>query len=264
MKIFSSHSLNHISLLSQLIKRDIDLRFKGSMLGIFWPLLTPLLTLAMYAFVFGSFMRAKWPGAEGIADFALILFPGLILFNFFAECVNRAPSLIIINPNFVKKVVFPLDLLVWIPIGSALFHLALSIFGWIVITLVVKNTIPWTVLFLPIIICPLILVILGLSWLLAGFGVYLRDTAQITPVITQALMFLSPVLYPLDNVPKDFAWLIMLNPLTIIVEEVRKVMIYDTLPDFMRLSLYTAVGITVYSLGIRFFRAVRPGFADVV
>ncbi|WP_204354262.1 ABC transporter permease [Pseudomonas putida] len=127
--IFTAH-LRHFDLIKQLIKRDVDMRFKGALLGVLWPLITPLLTLAMYAVVFGYFLPSRWPGVEGITGFALMLFPGLIVFTFFAECVNRAPNLITSNPNFVKKVVFPVELLVWVPIGSAVFQLCLSIVAW--------------------------------------------------------------------------------------------------------------------------------------
>jgi len=264
MKSFALLRFRHSDLLLQLIRRDVDLKFKGAILGVLWSLVTPLLTLGIYSIVFSSFMRAKWPGVDDTADFALILFPGLILFNFFAECINRAPSLIVVNPNFVKKVVFPLDLLVWVPIGSALFNFSLSFVAWMIITWIFHGSLHWTIVLLPIVVLPLIFVILGLSWLLAGLGVYVRDIGQIVPVITQALMFLSPVLYPLENVPKRFVWLIMLNPLSLIVEQTRLVMIKGGLPNFGSLLLYTILGLTICLLGSRFFHAVRPGFADVI
>lgn len=261
--IVTAH-IRHFDLIMQLIKRDIDMRFKGAILGVLWPLLTPLLTLAMYTVVFGYFLPSRWPGVEGVAGFALVLFPGLIIFTFFSECVNRAPTLITTNPNFVKKVVFPLELLVWVPIGSAIFHLCLSVIAWSVIALIINGTLQWTILFLPIVIAPLVLCLLGITWFLSGLGVYIRDVAQLVIVITQALMFLSPVLYPLNKLPEWAAQLIMLNPVTFIVQQGRLVMINGVLPNFTGLLIYTAVSGLVCWLGLRFFRAVRHGFADIL
>ena len=254
----------HFDLIMQLIKRDIDMRFKGAILGVLWPLLTPILMLAMYTIVFGYFLPIKWPGTVGVAGFALFLFPGLIFFTFFSECVNRAPTLVTANPNFVKKVVFPLELLVWVPIGSAIFHLCLSVIAWSAIALIVNGSLHWTILFLPIVIAPLVLCLLGITWFLSGLGVYIRDVAQVTMVITQALMFFSPVLYPLDKLPEWATKLIMLNPISFIVEQGRLVMINGVLPNFMGLIIYTVVSGLVCWLGLRFFRAVRHGFADVL
>jgi lipopolysaccharide transport system permease protein len=258
------HLLRHVDLISQLIRRDIDVRFRGSMLGVLWPILTPILTLAMYTIVFGVLMRTKWPGVDGIAGFALVLFPGLILFTLFAECVNRGPILVVSNPNFVKKVVFPLELLPLVPIGTALFNFFLSIVAWILIAGFVNGSLPWTIIFIPVIIIPFILVILGLSWFLSAFGVYLRDIVQIMPLVTQILMFLSPVLYPIENVPKKFVWLIMLNPLSFIVDQLRGVMIDGLIPNFHGLAIYSVISISLCYLGLKLFRALRPGFADIV
>ena len=254
----------YFDLIMQLIKRDIDVRYKGSMLGMLWPLLTPLLTLAMYTIVFGYFLTSRWPGVEGVTGFALILFPGLIVFTFFAETVNRAPILITSNPNFVKKVVFPLELLVWVPIGTAIFNLFLSVIAWSAIALIINGSLHWTMVFLPIVIVPFILCLLGITWFLSALGVYIRDIAQITMIITQALMFLSPVLYPLDKLPSWATNLIMLNPVTFIVEQSRLVMIDGVLPNFMGLLIYAGVSGLICWIGLSFFRAVRPGFADVV
>ena len=256
--------IRYFGLISQLIKRDIDMRFKGALLGILWPLVTPLLTLAMYTVVFGYFMPSRWPGVEGITGFALNLFPGLIIFAFFAECVNRAPTLITSNPNFIKKVVFPVELLVWIPIGSALFHLLLSVVAWAAVSIAVNGTLEWTILFLPFVLAPLVLCLLGIGWFLSGLGVYVRDVAQLSLVITQALMFFSPVLYPLDKLPEWAKNLLMLNPITFIVQQSRTLMIAGEAPSYSGLMIYTAISLIVCWLGLSFFRAVRPGFADVV
>ena len=261
--ILSAH-LRYFDLINQLIKHDIKSRFKGALLGLFWPIITPLLTLSMYALVFGYFLPSRWPGSEGISGFALMLFPGLIIFTFFAECVNRAPNLITSNPNFIKKVLFPVELMVWVPIGSAIFQLVISVFVWVAFVLYVKSSINWTIIFLPIVILPMVFCLLGITWFLSAIGVFLRDISQITVVITQALMFFSPVLYPLENLPNWASQLIMLNPLTLIVEQARLVMINGELPNFHGLIIYTFVSLIVCVLGLSFFKSVRNGFADVL
>jgi len=261
--IFTAH-VRHFDLIKQLIKRDVDIRFKGALLGVLWPLITPLMTLAMYAVVFGYFLPSRWPGVEGITGFALMLFPGLIIFTFFAECVNRAPNLIISNPNFVKKVVFPLEMLVWVPIGSAVFQLCLSVIAWAAIAFFVNGSLQWTIVFLPLVIAPMVLCLLSLTWFLSALGVFLRDIAQLTIVITQALMFFSPVLYPLDKLPQWASQLIMINPLSFIVQQARLVMFNGAIPNFQGLAIYSCINLVLCWLSLRFFRSVRHGFADVL
>lgn len=256
--------MSNVRLITRLIKHDIEGRYQGSILGIVWSLVLPLLMLLVYAVVIGKFLNARWPGANGTGDFALILFPGLMVFAFFSECLNRAPSLILNNKNYVKKVVFPLMGLNFIPLGTALFHLALSFFAWIMITLFIKGSVPWTIIFFPIVLIPILILTLGLSWFLGSLGVYVRDVAQIISVVTQVLMYLSPVLYPLDNVPKKFIPLLMLNPLTFIVDQSRMVMNYGRIPDFAGLALYLIVAVLICSLGYVFFRITKHGFADIV
>jgi lipopolysaccharide transport system permease protein len=254
----------HGSLVRQLIRREITLKFKGSIFGALWVIATPLLTLLMYTLVFSTFMKARWPGADDAVGFALVLFPGLIMYTFFAECIIRAPSLIYSNPNFVKKVVFPLDLLIWVPLGAALFNLSISLLVWGAVTFVLSGTLQWTVLWLPLLLAPFVILIAGLSAILAGLGVYLRDVAQAIPIITQALMFLSPVLYPLENVPDKFLWLVSLNPLTFVVQQAREIMLFGTTPNWSGLIIYWIVSVLILVGGQAFFRALRPGFADVV
>ncbi|MDD2109861.1 ABC transporter permease [Pseudomonas plecoglossicida] len=263
MNIWTAH-FKYFDLVKQLVRRDVGLRFKGAILGVLWPLITPLMTLGMYAMVFGYFLPSRWPGVDGITGFALVLFPGLIVFNFFAECVNRAPTLITTNPNFVKKVVFPIELLIWVPIGSAAFQLGLSFIAWGIIALIMNGGLHWTVVFFPLVLAPLVICLLGVVWFLSALGVFLRDIAQLTLVITQALMFLSPVLYPLDKLPTWALQLLMLNPLTFIVNQVREILIYGNMPDFQGLLIYAVAAFIVCVLGLRFFRVVRHGFADVL
>lgn len=257
-------TLANVRLINRLIRHDIEGRYQGSILGIVWSLVLPLLMLLVYAIVVGKFLNARWPGANGTGEFALILFPGLMIFGLFSECINRAPSLILGNKNYVKKVVFPLTGLIFIPMGTALFHLALSFAAWILISLFIQGTVHWTIVFFPFVLLPILVLTLGLSWFIASLGVYVRDVAQIMSVVTQVLMYLSPVLYPLDNVPEAYVSWLMLNPLTFIVEQARIVMNYGGIPDFAGLAIYFLVAGVICVLGYAFFRVTKHGFADVV
>jgi len=252
-------------LLRRLVRRDILGRYRGSMAGLAWSLLQPLLMLAVLTVVFSDLLGMRWgvPN-ETRADFALMLFVGLILHGFLGECLTRAPALVVGNPNFVKKVVFPLELLPWVSVGTALFHAAASVAAWIIIAAVSGRPVPWTLVFLPVVAAPLALVALGLSWLLAATAVYLRDVAQTTGLLTTALLFLSPVFYAATTVPARYRPLLDLNPLTIPIEEARRVMIAGEPPDFARLAMHAIAAVIVALIGLWWFQRTRRGFADVL
>lgn len=259
------------SLVLQLIRRDIAARYRGSVLGVAWSLLTPLLILAVFTLTFGTVFQSRWPQAPGAgsaapstAEFALILFAGLTVFNVFSEVVNRAPSLVLANANYVKKVVFPLEILPLVAMGSALFNACLSLMVLLGFMLVVFGGIPPTALLLPIVLTPLVLVTLGLAWLLASLGVYLRDIGQILGPVTMALMFLTPIFYPATALPEWVRRWLFLNPLALTIEQARDVLIWGRLPDFAALLLYFIAALVVAGLGLVWFQKTRRGFADVL
>jgi lipopolysaccharide transport system permease protein len=222
--------------------------------------------LAVYTFVFSVVFKARWgtSGDESKADFALILFVGLIVHGIFAECVNRAPSLILGNVNLVKKVVFPLELLPWVAMGSTLFHATVSVLVWAAFFLVVKGHLPWTIVLLPVVLFPLMLVSLGVAWFLAATGVYVRDVAQTTGIVTTVMLFMSPIVYPASALPEHLRPLLNFNPLTFPVEQAREVMVWGQLPDLAGLGIYTVGAIVVAFLGLAWFQRTRNGFADVL
>jgi homopolymeric O-antigen transport system permease protein len=259
-----------------LVRREIAGRYRGSMLGLLWSMLTPLFMLAVYTFVFGVVLRARW-AAEGAqsaagagtsepstAEFAIILFAGLIVFQLFAEVISRAPTLILSNTNYVKKVVFPLEILPAIALGSALFHAGVSFVVLLVFRLFVLGVIPITVLLLPLVLAPFCLVILGLSWFIAALGVYYRDINQFLGTLITALLFLSPIFFPLSALPEWLRPWVALNPLSVPVEATRAVLIFGTFPDFASLGAYSAFGIAIATLGYAWFQKTRKGFADVL
>ena len=252
------------AIVPQMIRREISERYRGSMLGLLWSLITPLILLAVYNFVFGTMFNARWSGSESTADFAIILFAGLLLFQLFADVVTRAPNLVLGHANFVKKVVFPLETLVPVAVGSALFHAFISFLVLLAGVLFIKGAIPLTVLWLPVVIAPFVLMLLGIGWFLAALGVYLRDIGQLTGTVTTALLFLAPIFYPPAAIPEWVAPYINFNPIVIPIEMLRDVAIFGVAPNLYYLVLYSLVAFVVASLGLAFFNSTRKGFADVL
>jgi lipopolysaccharide transport system permease protein len=252
-------------LIVQLTQREVLSRYRGSILGLAWSFFNPLLMLVVYTFVFSVIFKARWgPGDESKADFAIVLFVGLIIHGLFAECINRAPGLILGNVNYVKKVVFPLEILPWVAAGSALFHAAISIAVLLAAQLVFHHALAWTVVFLPIVLVPLLLSTMGLAWFLSSIGVYVRDIGQTIGIFTMVLLFLSPVFYPVEALPENYRILLVLNPLTLVIGDARRVLIWGEAPDWAGLMLYAAVSFAVAWLGFWWFQRTRRGFADVV
>jgi lipopolysaccharide transport system permease protein len=255
----------HRMLIAMLAKRDALGRYRGSVMGILWSFFHPLLMLAVYTFVFSGVFKARWTFGQGSpGEYAIILFAGLIVFTLFAECLNRAPTLILSNVNYVKKVAFPLEILPWVVFGSGLFHLAISLGVWLLFYLVVFGLPPVTALLLPVALLPLVLVIMGMIWFLAALGVFLRDAAQVVSIAVSALIFLSPIFYPLTALPENIRPLLYLNPMTPAVEHVRGVLIAGEVPDALQYGAFLAVGLVVAALGFAFFQKTRKGFADVL
>jgi lipopolysaccharide transport system permease protein len=255
----------HRLLIKTLTRREVLGRYKGSMLGIFWSLITPMLMLAVYTFVFSVVFKARWnSGSESKTEFALILFAGLLVFNLFAECITRAPGLILANANYVKKVVFPLEILPWVALGSALFHFGISFLVWLVAYVILIGVPHWTLLLSPFIMAPFALFVLGVSWVLASLGAYLRDVAQFIGVFVQMLVFMTPIFYPASALPPAFQTVLFFNPLTPPVEMMRTVMYWGALPSLELWVLGVMASVAMASLGFVWFQKTRKGFADVL
>ena len=264
VELFASQWRNR-GLIIQLAKRDVLGRYRGSVLGLAWSFFNPLLMLAVYTFVFSVVFKARWGfGDESKVNFAIILFAGLIVHGLFAECINRAPSLIVSNPNYVKKVVFPLEILPSVTLGSALFHAGVSLVVLLTAQLIVTQRLPWTVIIFPLVLLPLLLSTVGFAWLLSALGVYLRDVGQTTSILTTVLMFLSPLFYPLSALPENYRIWLHLNPLTFIIEESRNVLIFGRMPNWSGWTLALVAGTLVSAGGFWWFQKTRKGFADVL
>jgi len=253
-------------LAGSLIRREVIGRYRGSFMGILWSFFNPVFMLAVYTFVFSVVFKARWSGSasDSKIEFALILFTGMIVFNLFAECVNRAPGLILDHVNFVKKVVFPLEILPVIALGAAGFHFLVSVLVWLIFYGLFFGIPHPTLMLLPLILLPLVLFTLGISWLLASLGVYLRDVGQIVGVITTALMFLSAIFYPVSALPEQYQIFLRLNPLTLVIEQVRQALVWGHFPDIMLWAIYLLASVVIAWLGFAWFQKTRKGFADVL
>jgi lipopolysaccharide transport system permease protein len=221
--------------------------------------------LAVYTFVFSVVFKARWGGgSDSKAEFALVLFAGLIVFNFFAECINRSPGLILENVNYVKRVVFPLEILPWVAMGTALFHAAISLIVWLIFYGILFGVPQATIFLLPIIILPLLLFTVGLCWFFSGLGVYLRDISQITSILITVTMFLSPIFYPISALPANFQPILLLNPLTPTLEHFRGILMWGQMPNIKFWMIYFLASAIVACLGFAWFQKTRRGFADVL
>ena len=253
------------SLVKASIKREVLGRYRGSFLGILWSFFNPLFMLAVYTFVFSVIFKARWSaGSDSKTEFALVLFAGMIVFNLFAECIGRAPGLIVGNQNYVKKVVFPLEVLPWVVLGAALFHGAISLGVWLIAYLIFFGVPHATLLYFPLILLPFALFIMGLSWALASLGVYLRDVGQFIGLLITVLMFLSPIFFPASALPEVYRPLLYINPLTPVVEQTRDVLFWGKAPDFAMLGIYLLATSIIAWLGFAWFQKTRKGFADVL
>ena len=272
MQHFSMHPKEMVAslwrnkyLLKKSVQREVTGRYRGSFLGMLWSFFQPMFLLVVYTFVFSVVFKAKWQGgSDSKTEFALILFVGLMVFNLFAECVNSAPNLILNNTNYVKKVIYPLEILPWVTLGGAVFNAAVSFIVWLVAQSILMGIPPATILVYPVVLAPLILFTVGISYVLSSLGVYLRDVSQVINILTTALLFLSPIFYSPENLPPVYQKILYLNPLTSVIENVRGVLLWGTLPGAGILFLHFFFGSLVCFLGFAWFQKTRKGFADVL
>jgi lipopolysaccharide transport system permease protein len=258
----------HRSLIWQFARRDVLARYRGSMFGLAWSFLTPLMMLAVYTFFFQTVFKARWPGSTGGADgnfeFALQVYAGLVVFGLFAEVVSRAPRLILDQPNLVKKVIFPLEILPWISVLAGLFHLALNLSVLVLAALLVHGRLQLTVLALPLVIAPFVFLLLGVAWFLAALGVFVRDVGQVTGAAMNLLMFLSPIFYPVSSLPERWQPWLYFNPLTVAIEQTRRVALEGAWPEWEKLAIFAFFSLACSWAGARWFAVTRKGFADVL
>jgi lipopolysaccharide transport system permease protein len=243
--------LQNCGLIVALTKREVLGRYRGSILGVLWSFFNPLFMLAVYTFVFSSVFKARWSGGtDSKTEFSLLIFVGMLVFGLFSECLGKAPGLVLANPNYVKKVVFPLEILPIVALGSAIFHFLISLSVWLLFYLVSFGLPPLSFVLLPIVLLPLMLIILGLG--------------QIIGVLITALMFLSPIFYPITALPEAYRAVVSLSPVTIAVEEARSVMFFGKTVAWQIWGIYLLVSMIIASAGFAWFQKTRRGFADVM
>ena len=252
-------------LIARMGQREIIGRYKGSAMGLAWSFITPLFMLAIYTFVFSVVFQARWgTSEESKTQFAVVLFAGLIVHTLFSDVINRAPQLVLGNVNYVKKVVFPLEILPVVQLLSATFHALVSVAVLIAAQLVFQGSLPITALLLPVVLLPFLLLTLGLAWCLASLGVFVRDVGQTINLITSVMLFMSPVFFPVQSLPPALQPWMHLNPLTFVIEQVREVVVWGRLPDWQGLAVYSLASIATAWLGFAWFQKTRKGFADVL
>lgn len=256
----------HRRLIVRMTRREVAGRYRGSVFGLAWSFFNPLLMLAVYTFVFSVVFKARWGAPEegGKVGFALILFVGMIVHGIFAEVVNRAPGLLPGNANYVRKVVFPLEILPAVSLGAALFHALVSVGVLLLAFILANGPPPWTAVCLPLVFLPLLLLSLGAGWFFAALGVFVRDIGQGIGIATTVLLFVSPVFYPASALPAEFRPWMAANPLSFIIEQARGVLFWGQLPDWPRLALHCLGAAAVAQLGFVWFQKTRKGFSDVL
>lgn len=257
---------DHWDLIIQMVSREIIGRYKGSFIGVLWLFLHPIMMLFVYTFVFSVVFQARWVDSvpESKTQFAFIMFVGMLIHGLFADVVNKAPNLILSNINYVKKVVFPLEILCIINLFEGFFHALMAFIVLIISLCVFNHSLSWTIIFFPLVLIPYLFFIVGVSWIIASLGVFIRDIGQAVSVLTTVLLFLSPVFYSKNALPKNFQRWMDLNPLTFVIEQSRNVLIWEKSPDWGVLLVYTLGSIAVMWIGYIWFQKTRKGFADVL
>lgn len=251
-------------LILSLARRDLAARYKGSVLGILWAILTPAVTIAIFTFIFAGIFGARFAAQGTPWNYALYLFCGLLPWTMFQETVQQSSTAIVTHANLVKRVVFPLETL---PVAQALSSLANQLFGTFVLliaALILNRHLPVTVLWLPVLLIPQLVAALGAAWLVASLGVFLRDIAQGITLLLTAWMFLTPIIYPESIVPQKFRPLLEANPFTPLVRSYRRIILEGAPPDWYGLAYFAVFALLLFLFGYWWFAKSRRNFADVV
>jgi lipopolysaccharide transport system permease protein len=252
------------ALMKELVWRAFIGRYKGTVGGILWSLLQPLFLLSVYTFAFGIVLRMRWSATGSAEEYALMLFAGLIPYNAFSDSLSSAPTLITSQPNFVKKIRFPLELLSVVSVLTTVMHSLIALTIWVAGYALLIGTPPIGVLCFPLIYLALIPILLGVSWLLAALGVFLRDTTQLTALLAHTLLFLTPIFYRQDNAPERLRWLLALNPLTYLIEALRAILFRGEPPAAEGFLLYILLSLIFAAAAYRLFMRLRTHFADLL
>lgn len=259
------HLGTHWDLIWRFALRDVQGRYKGSYLGIVWSFVTPLLMLAVYTFVFGVVLGTRWEGFPGgTVGFSIPLFAGLIVFGVLSECFQKAPTLIVGNPNYVKKVVFPLEVLPIAALVASLVHAGISTAILLAGEILFLGKVSATLAYFPFVVAVIVMLTAGGSWFLASLGVFIRDIGPTVSIALTVLMFMSAVFYPPSALPASVRWVTDANPIALIVDDARRTLVFGEPLHWLRLSLVAIASAVVLQLGYAWFMRSKRWFADVV
>lgn len=256
--------MKHVGLIAELVRREFSGRYQGSLGGVLWALIHPLFLLSIYTLVFGVVLKTRWDGGGGTFGYALYIFAGLIVFNAFSECLIKAPAMVVGNQNFVKKVVFPLEILPLVSAIVALLHATIGIAVWFLCCMVFFGMPKMTALFFPMIFIAMLPLLLGIGWIFSALGVMLRDTGQIVGIISHVFLFVTPIFYSAESMPEPLRSILIWNPLTLLVGWIRDLLLIGNLPGATGIFIYMAFSIVFAYGSLYFFRRVRPLFADLL
>ena len=261
----AAHLWQYRDLIRQLIWREVAGRYRGSFIGLGWSFVHPLTMLFVYTFVFSVVFEAKWGVAEeSRLDFAMALFAGLITFGIFSEVITSAPTLILANVNYVKRVVFPLEVLIMVRFLSALIN---ALFSLIILTagfFLLNHFIHPTILLLPVVWLPMAFFTLGCGYFMASLGVFIRDLGATVSIVNSMLFFLTPIFYPIRAVPENFQIICRINPIALFVEDARRVVLWGVVPDWPRFFVSLIFCLSVLIFGFVWFMRSKKAFADVM
>lgn len=256
----------HRDLIRQFTVREVTQKYRGTQLGLLWAILQPLMTLAVFTFIFNAVFDVSWPeGDSSRAAYVVTVFTGMMAFALFSETVSNSPTIVLNRPNLVTRAVFPIEVLVCAAVGAALFVAAVSTGLIIVASGLLLGEVHWTAVLIPLVLLPVVMLSLGLAWFLASLGVFLRDIRPIvTVLVSQVLYFMTPIFYPLQRVPEPFRTYLHWNPMTQVVQDARRVLIWGQLPDWRGWAMVLVLSVIVMQLGYAWFMKSRRGFADVL
>jgi lipopolysaccharide transport system permease protein len=251
-------------LIFSLARRELAARYKGSALGIIWALVTPVVMIAIFTFIFAGIFGARFGTSTSHWDYALYLFCGLLPWNMFQETVQQSANTIVTHANLVKRVVFPLETLPVAQAFSSLGHQMFGTFALLIAAIVIQREVHITLLWLPVLLIPQLLFTLGAAWLIASLGVFLRDIAQGILLLLMAWMYLTPIVYPESLVPDRFRQFVVLNPFTALVRNYRRILLDGHMPDWPGLAYFIICSVVCFILGYWWFARTRKNFADVI
>ena len=251
-------------LIRALVRRELTARYRGSALGLVWAMLTPAVMISIYTFIFAEIFGARF-GASGTAwDYALYLFCALLPWTAFQDSLQASSGVIVAHANLVKRVVFPLEALPVAQVSAALITQMLGTIVLLAATLLIRRELHASLLWLPALVLPQLVLMLGASWLVASLGVFLRDTGQVVSLLLVAWMFLTPIIYPEGIVPARYRAFIDANPFTPLVRNYRRIIIEGAPPDWTGLAYFTLFALAVFVCGYWWFARTRKNFADVI